>query len=147
MAYNTPTDLSDYATARGYTLKADLDVLLLKAHDYLETLLYKGEKTEEEQESEFPRKYLWVGEKVYPADEVPKNIKTAELVLAIEIDKGFDPFAWITPTIIRERVEGAIDTEYSSNNSSVSSTRITSIAPLLRGFTLSSGQGLRIASA
>ena len=60
MPYSTAIELQDYATARGYTLVKDADVLLTLANDWIETLSFKGEKTDPAQLAMWPRKGVCV---------------------------------------------------------------------------------------
>ena len=142
MAYSNTTELTDYATARGYTLVKDLSVLLTLAHDWIEAQTYKGAKTDPEQTTQFPRTGVTIQGVAIPDDVVPEAIKRAEMQMAIEIDRGNDPYAPITKSAIREKVD-TLEVEYSDQPSAIQSTIIRSVTPLLKDYLLSSG-GLNI---
>lgn len=80
-SYNTEAELTTYAADRGVTLTAAANVLLVSAMDDLESRAYKGEQLHNLQ---WPRSGLTnVAE-----DEIPANIKQAQLVAAIGFDQG-----------------------------------------------------------
>lgn len=105
MAYGNTTDLTSYATARGVTLERDKDVLLTLAHDYLDSLEFIGEKADENQADEWPRKNAYVNG--YELDEtvIPQDIVDSEFAIAIAIDQGNDPAGTITPAVKGETVD------------------------------------------
>lgn len=103
--YNTIEELTAYATARAITLTLDEELILLKAMDYIETRSYWGNKTDPDQDLEFPRN---------DETEVPAKIKKAQLVAAILIDSGVDLFAKIERGIKKRKID-VIETEYQTN--------------------------------
>jgi len=111
MAYGTGTDLTSYATARGITLEQSTNVLLTLAHDYLESLEFIGEKAEEDQTNEWPRKNAYVNGNELADDVIPQDIVDSEYAIAIAIDQGNDPAGNITPAIKGETVD-VISVEY-----------------------------------
>lgn len=115
MSYSLDTELVDYATARGYTLLADPNVLLTKAHDWIESMIYSGEKTDPDQPYEFPRTGIVVGDKELDPTVVPNSIIIAEMRMAIEIDKGNDPFEAVPRAVKREKVSD-IEVEYKTDS-------------------------------
>jgi hypothetical protein len=136
MPYSTDTELTAYATARGYTLVGDPDVLLIRANDWLETLTFRGVKTDPQQEAQFPRRNLVVQGRDIPDDEIPLAVKRAEMQMAMEIDQGRDPFAPTPRTVIKEKVD-TLEVEYSDTGNDVPS--INSVMPLLKGYVLATG--------
>lgn len=111
MAYGTGTDLTSYATARGITLEQSTDVLLTLAHDYLDSLEFIGEKSEEDQTNEWPRKNAYVNGVKLDDQTIPQDIIDSEYAIAIAIDQGNDPAGIITPAIKGETVD-VISVEY-----------------------------------
>ena len=103
--YNTIEELTAYATARAITLTLDEELILLKAMDYIETRSYWGNKTDPDQDLEFPRNL---------ETEVPAKIKKAQLVAALLIDSGVDLFARIERGIKKRKID-VIETEYQIN--------------------------------
>lgn len=111
MAYATATELTAYATARGYTLIGDLDVLLTKANDWIEAQNYQGYAVGD---TAFPRDFVYVNGALIPSDTVPQAIKNAEMAMAIELDKGNDPAATSGRSTKREKI-GDLEVEYMDN--------------------------------
>lgn len=134
MSYATDLELEAYATARGYTLVATPAVLLTKAHDWIESFVYDGTKTDPLQVDMFPRTGIVAFDTVVDPLTVPTPIKTAEMRMAIEIDKGNDPFAAVARAVKRERVEGAVEVEYQSD--AADTAKIKGIDHLIRPYLL-----------
>lgn len=118
-SYVTLTEARDYATARGFTLPTDdaaLEALLISAIDYLEgkRAEYQGDKTEPlNQELQWPRTGVKIDCTEIDSDFIPKELKQAQIRLAIEKNSGVD----IQPTrsggFIKKEVAGPLETEYS----------------------------------
>lgn len=100
-SYVSTDELSSYALSRGITLTKDLSQLLLKAMDYIESKQYKSELVNSEQSTEFPRMGL----------NIPRNIKTAQLVLAVAADT-VDLIPNVLPSGIKKEVVDVIEVEY-----------------------------------
>jgi hypothetical protein len=132
-SYVTEQELLDYASAREITVSGTPEVLLIKAMDWLELRSYKGTKTEETQDLEFPRN----GD-----TEVPKAIKTAQVITAILIDQGEDFWGVVEPAIKSERIEGAIDIEYQEGGAS--SNRYPQLDNLLSPYLVNTGMNIRL---
>ena len=121
-----------YATARGVTLPsedADVEVLLVKAMDYIESLRnrYQGERTYTSVTNNlvWPRIGVYVDGERIASDVVPQLVKDAQAQLAMDAQN-----ADLMPTgagreVIRERVEGAVEVEYNPLG-------ITNIQPVLQ---------------
>jgi len=105
MAYGTPSALTTYASERGITISGNATELLALAHDYIESLDYIGEKTEEDQADQWPRQEAYVDGYELDENVVPQGMIEAELQTAIAIDQGNSPFATVTPAIKRESVD------------------------------------------
>lgn len=140
MAYGTDSGLNTYVTDRGITLEGNESVLLTLAHDYIESLDYIGEKTDENQSDQWPRKKAIVDGKELDKDTVPQDIIDAEYQVAIAIDQGNSPFATITPAIKSETVD-TISIEYQdgASNRSFDPMINLKLRKYLRGGTIGSG--------
>lgn len=134
MAYATTVELTAYATARGYTLTSDLDVLLTKANDWIETQNYKGVAIGE---TAWPRDGVYVGGLWVPDDSVPTAIKNAEMAMAIEIDKGNEPLSTLGRATKREKV-GDLEVEYA--DSALDRANFVGVIALIKPY-LASGTG------
>lgn len=132
--YVTTTELTAYATARAITIVNDEELILLKAMDYLEVQSYWGEKTDADQDLEFPRN----GD-----TEVPQKIKTAQIIAALLIDSGEDLFPTSTQAIKREKVD-VIEIEYQDYTSAKKS--YSQLNALLSPFLSASGLSFKVIS-
>lgn len=122
-SYVTEAELQTYCDDRGITLTAtDLSIPLINAMDYLNVQDWSGYKTDEEQELDFPRN---------DETEVPNDIKLAQLVVAVEWDKGNDLQENIERAIKREKID-VIETEYMDNASS--GTNYPKVTALIRKY-------------
>lgn len=128
-SYVSEAELTAYATQRGVTLTGTEESLLIKAMDYLETLDYIGEKKTADQPLQWPRTNAYIDGYLFASDEIPKELKSAQMALAISIDSGTDPMATIERATKREKVD-VIEVEYMDNASSVAI--ITSVNRMLR---------------
>ena len=129
IGYNDEAALTAYATARGVTLEQDASVLLTRALDWLELQPFKGSKTDDAQQLEFPRNGALV---------VPTKIATAQLVAAMLYDEN-DLLEAVGPQVTQETVVGAVSVSYSDlgGNSAVSYPQLEA---LLRDY-VDSGSG------
>lgn len=139
MPYSTATELTSYALARGATLTKDPDVLLTLANDWLETLNFKGIKTEFEQAAEWPRSGVYVQGVLLSDTVVPAQIKKAEMQMALEISAGNLPTEAIASAHVIEESVGSLSTRYASRSSSGSSTVIRSVKPMIADYLEASG--------
>jgi len=140
MAYGTDSGLNSYASARGITLSGTESVLLTLAHDYIESLDYIGEKTQETQTDQWPRKDAIVDGEEIDKDTVPQDIIDAEFQTAIAIDQGNSPFATITPSIKSETVDTiSVEFQDGAGNRSFDPMINLKLRKYLRGGTVGSG--------
>jgi len=139
MAYSTTDEFLDYCVARGYMVIKDPSVVLTLANDWIEAQVYKGEKTIPTQATEWPRAFVEIYGYEVASDEVPDAIKRGEMQMAMEIDKGNDPYEALKQEVIRKRVEGAVEIEYSDRASATRATTIRSVMPIIKNYLLSSG--------
>jgi len=117
-SYVSAATLTAYATARGITLAADKDVLLIKAMDYIESLAYQGIKLLTAQPLSWPRAYVWVDGYYIPSEEIPAQLKNGQMQTAIAIDQGNNPLNVVAPQVKREKVD-VVEVEYMDGTNSV----------------------------
>ncbi len=143
MAYSTTAELTAYATARGVTLTSDLDVLITKASDYIESLSYQGDRYVLEQVNAWPRMNVVIDNYLIPSDIVPQGIKNAEMQVAIEIESGNNPIGNVDRAVKQESL-GDLSVTYMDSASD--KTRLNTvnalIKPYLKGASIGSGHGL-----
>ena len=137
MPYSTSTELTAYATARGITLTGDLDVLLIKANDYIESLDFQGERLVSDQENKWPRAYVYIDDVLISSTVVPEGIKRAEMQTAIEIMLSNDPLANVDRAT---KTETLGDMSITYMDSATLTTRLTKVKAILKPY-LSGGMG------
>lgn len=110
-SYVSTTDLTTYATARGITLEAGAETLLIQAMDYIEGLSYKGTKRTRDQALQWPRVDVYLDGYYFESDEIPQQLKDGLCQTAIAIDQGYGPLVDVPRTTVMEKV-GEIEVQY-----------------------------------
>jgi len=114
-SYASEAELTAYATDRGVTIAGDETVLLIKAMDWLEGYIFVGVKGANSQPLKWPRIRTGLSDDVlYDANDVPLDIKQAQMACALIYDQGGDPLATIGRAKKRVKVD-VIETEYADN--------------------------------
>lgn len=131
-SYTTLSSARTYLSKRGLSLATDdaaADIQLRKAFDYLESLrsVYKGSKAESGQQTQWPRKDVWIDCEEFASDAIPTSLRQAQAMIAANIQAGIDimPTSDGSPFIVRDKV-GPIETQYSEMVA-------TSGVPIMRG--------------
>ncbi len=114
-SFVTVTECRDYNTARGNELPvddADVEILLIKAADYLNALEpeFQGHRIDYEQELVFPRSPVYV----YGSDlsnEIPKQLKNAQCQMGYEVSQNDFLTTGSDQGVKREKVS-TIEVEY-----------------------------------
>lgn len=113
------TDLEDYAEARGITTlpatQAELEALLVRAMDYIESLSFIGDKLTQEQALQWPRENVSIDGFDVDEDVIPLLLKEAQMETAMAINDGYSPLAVRTRAVKREKVFYAVEVEYMDN--------------------------------
>ena len=118
-SYVSEAELTTYATDRGITLVGSADHLLLLSMDTIETRSYQGYKTSSAQPLQWPRAGVVVDGSSIASDEIPQDLKTAQIITALSIDSGVNPMGTTKPAVKRKKVD-VIDIEYQDGASSKS---------------------------
>lgn len=92
-SYVTALELTAYATARGITISDDEEQLLIRAMDYIESLVYQGVKSNSEQSLQWPRYNVVIDDYLVSSDAIPNELKKGQIEVALAIDNGQDPQA------------------------------------------------------
>lgn len=131
-SYVTTAELSAYASQRGIVLNsADLESLLFKSMDVLESKQYKSEPIKADQSTKWPRMGLGV----------PRDIKLAQIMLAINADSSIPMTDTPTAAVKKEKVD-VVEVEYFEPVSGQSAL-ITMVDDLLKPY-LAGGIGLNV---
>ena len=138
-SYVTLTEVRAYALARGVTLSiidSDVEVLVIKAMDYLESLRnkYQGTKTYTDQALQWPRENVYIDGILQANDSIPELLKDAECRAVMEINNEIDLLPTETGLGIKKEVVGPIEMEYFKDigiTGSVSAALNALLEPLL----------------
>lgn len=130
-SYVTTAELSAYASQRGIVLNsADLESLLFKSMDVLESKQYKSEPLNDTQSTLFPRMGV----------AIPRAIKQAQLMLAVAADSQNLLSATTDQVTKREKV-AEIEVEYFEGKDAVNgSPLLTLVNELLAPYLASTKQ-------
>lgn len=116
-SFVTRAEAIAYALLRGITLANDAttDVLLIKAMDYLESkrTYYVGKFTYDFQLLSWPRSGVYIDGLAFPEDEIPQQLKNAQMQLAIYASKGIDLLPSVSDKFVVQESIGPISTTYS----------------------------------
>lgn len=133
-SYVTVAEMEQFAEDRGYTwVGGHVDTFLFRAMDWLESQRYQGWIKNETQPLLWPRYNVIYRDYELSSDTIPELLKKAQMTLAMEINRGFDPLAVITQAVKREKVD-VLEVEYQDGTSTFSIRSVNSIIrPLLEG--------------
>lgn len=138
-SYVTEAELTAYVDARDGLLNGLESALILKAMDYLESLNFIGSKTIKTQPLQWPRNNVFIDGFEYENNEIPSELKNAQLAIATAIDEGIDPLGAISRAVKREKVD-VIEVEYMDNSAPNDISR--SITSAIRKLVLNSSGGV-----
>lgn len=136
-----------YASARGVDLGTDDAVTeqrLLGAMDYLESLSYKGARTDpDEQSLAWPRTGVTFDGRTFGDNTIPPQLKNAQAQLAIELFNGVIIFASTAASFgggelaVKKEVVDVIETEFFSpkdmGQEIIAVAQMPAVTALLRG--------------
>ncbi|MEB7890979.1 hypothetical protein NGK36_17045 [Hafnia alvei] len=144
-SYASADDLAKYAEGRDLELPEKTEPLLIKAMDYLTGLNWQGQRTNDEQPLAWPRSNVVFDGRLYPKDKIPRELVTAQCMLAIEAKEGDLLASNREAAIKRERIEGAIDTTYAIADGESFKPSYPAVDSMLREFTTSTFEANAIA--
>jgi len=142
-SYADETELATFASDRGVTLAGDPTVLLINAMDYVEANrdTFKGTKTSQTQPLQWPRVGVYVDGFEVASDEIPVDLKRAQMQAAIESDG-----AELSPTqgaaVKREKVD-VLEIEYEAGGST-KALKFPKVDAYLDALTSGSGGTIRL---
>lgn len=131
-SYVTTAELSAYASQRGIVLNsADLESLLFKSMDVLESKQYKSEPLNGTQSTLFPRMGV----------AIPRAIKQAQLMLAVAADTN-DLLSATTEQITKSEQVDVIKVEYFESKDAVNDSPLLTLVNELLAPYLASTRGV-----
>lgn len=109
-SYVNQTYLLEYAADRGITIvESNVEILLIKAMDWIEVQQYKYQKYDSTQTLQFPRSVTTYD---VTLGTVPSEVLTTQCVAALLIDSGEDLNPIVERAVKREEVFQATKVEY-----------------------------------
>ncbi|HHA1388819.1 TPA: DnaT-like ssDNA-binding protein [Enterobacter ludwigii] len=141
-SYATEEDLIAFGALRGIELPDSLIPLLIKAMDYLEGLDWVGYRANPRQPLAWPRENVVLDGYDFPADEVPREVVTAQCMLAVEAIDGDLLSSSREAAVKTERVEGAVTMTYAVSDGEVFTPSYPAVMALLGD--LAGGRGYAI---
>lgn len=141
-SYNSVAEIRDYAASRGATLPVDdsaVEILAIKASDYLDVKDWKGRELNPLQGLAWPRSFVDTDEALEIS--YPKEIKKAQCQLVIEAMTG-DLMPSARPGKYKRTKVDVLDVEYPSFEEARAQPSFRLVDALIRPFLLS-GSGLR----
>ncbi|EBS1880847.1 hypothetical protein EGU82_18475 [Salmonella enterica subsp. enterica serovar Uganda] len=141
-SYASEADLVAFTEARDVELPEKKVSLLIKAMDYLEGLDWVGQKTDPRQPLAWPRVGVVMDGYDFPTDEVPRQVITAQCMLAVEAIEG-DLLTSVREEAVKtERVEGAVTMTYAVAEGEVFTPSYPAVVAILGD--LAGGRGYAI---
>ena len=133
-SYITVAEARAFASLRSLILPSsdsEVEVLIVKAFDYLESLDYKGNHANPPQSAEFPRRDLYLQGVLFSESQIPYKLKQAQSQLtyeAVNID--------LQPTgngkeLIKEKVD-VVEVQYSEKGINVARPTFTTVNSFLK---------------
>jgi hypothetical protein len=158
-SYVTLLEVREFAEARGFTLPEDdssVEFKIIIANDYLESLKFKGYKTNEvlngevyeakTQALQWPRMLVFIEDNIEPLDEhsIPLKIKNAQCQLVVEqIVNKINLFPNSKGKFAIDERVGSLITKYSEKLGSDTSLTLTSVSSFLSEYLDNNGYRVR----
>ncbi len=117
-SYVTTTELTNYATARGVSLSAGAETLLIQAMDYIESRNFIGIRWTRDQPLQWPRVDVFIDGYYQDVDDIPVQLKNGQMTVAMAIDAGNGPLIDLPKNTKREKV-GELEVEYMDGANSI----------------------------
>lgn len=141
-SYASEADLVAFADVRDIKLPEKIGSLLIKSMDYLEGLDWVGQKADPGQPLAWPRVNVVMDGYDFPPDEVPRQVITAQCMLAVEAIEG-DLLSSVREAAVKtERVEGAVTMTYAVAEGEVFTPSYPAVVAILGD--LAGGRGYAI---
>lgn len=143
-SYASEEDLASFAEIRGIELPDKITPLLIKAMDYLEGLDWVGSKADPRQALAWPRVNVVLDEHDFPPDVVPRQVVTAQCMLAVEAIDG-DLLSSVREAAVKtERVEGAVTMTYAVADGEVFTPSYPAVMAILGDLTGGRGYAINV---
>ncbi|WP_447880062.1 DnaT-like ssDNA-binding protein [Serratia fonticola] len=138
-SYASSADLETFASTRDIPLPDKAEALLIKAMDFLNGINWRGKRAIANQPLAWPRSGVIFDGFNFPNDAIPKQVITAQCMLAIEAQAGDLQEAGRTAPVKSERIEGAVTTVFAIADGETFKQTYPAVMALLNGFVISGG--------
>ena len=133
-SYISVAEARSFASLRSLILPASdsaVEVLIIKAFDYLESLDYKGNHANPPQSAEFPRRDLYLQGVLFAQNEIPNKLKQAQSQLTYEaVNTDLQPTG-NGKEVIKEKVD-VVEVQYSEKGINVARPTFTTVNSFLK---------------
>ena len=133
-SYITVAEARAFASLRSLILPSsdsEVEVLIVKAFDYLESLDYKGNHANPPQSAEFPRRDLYLQGVLFSESQIPYKLKQAQSQLAYEaVNIDLQPTG-NGKEVIKEKVD-VVEVQYSEKGINVARPTFTTVNSFLK---------------
>tara|TARA_R110000803_G_scaffold77579_1_gene142448 strand:- start:291 stop:788 length:498 start_codon:yes stop_codon:yes gene_type:complete len=133
-SYISVAEARSFASLRSLILPSSdsaVEVLIVKAFDYLESLDYKGNHANPPQSAEFPRRDLYLQGVLFAQNEIPNKLKQAQSQLTYEaVNTDLQPTG-NGKEVIKEKVD-VVEVQYSEKGINVARPTFTTVNSLLK---------------
>ncbi len=138
-SYASVVDLTKFASARIIDLPNNPEALLIKAMDYLNGLNWYGSRATFDQPLPWPRSDVVFDGYNYPATDFPRQLITAQCMLAIEATTGDLLGANREAAVKSEAVSGVVSVTYAVTDNTSFTPTYPAVMAILRGLVMGSG--------
>ena len=133
-SYISVAEARSFASLRSLILPSSdsaVEVLIVKAFDYLESLDYKGNHANPPQSAEFPRRDLYLQGVLFAQNEIPNKLKQAQSQLTYEaVNTDLQPTG-NGKEVIKEKVD-VVEVQYSEKGINVARPTFTTVNSFLK---------------
>ena len=133
-SYISVAEARSFASLRSLILPASdsaVEVVIVKAFDYLESLDYKGNHANPPQSAEFPRRDLYLQGVLFAQNEIPNKLKQAQSQLTYEaVNTDLQPTG-NGKEVIKEKVD-VVEVQYSEKGINVARPTFTTVNSFLK---------------
>jgi len=145
-SYVTDTEYTTYAADRGLTIGTDAaarEIELIKAMDYLESFEYQAYRSDPDiQLFNFPRRNVYANGRYIDSDEIPREIKSAQIEAAIFANTGDLQINETLQNIQKEKID-VLEVSYFSRGKPTT-IRVSSVMRYLEPFLLDTSALVRV---
>ncbi len=138
-SYASEDELAAFADLRGIELPDKTVPLLIRAMDYLEGMNWAGRRVNLAQPLAWPRKEVYIEDHELPHDQIPRQVITAQCMLAVEAIDGELLGSVREAAVKTERVDGAVTMTYAVADGETFTPSYPAVTSLLDGLAIARG--------